>query len=181
MIDAKNVRASAARGLRRVTCLLALTALCGSVSAHNNGNEPNFALANAKLTGTWVVRVTTFNCSTLVESPPFTSYLTFGADGSIVETTANPAFLPGQRSAGHGYWERTGRNFYHMASEAFIQFSSVARPPVPPFKRGYQRLEGGLEMTGRNGFTTDSAVTFFDDAGAVVMAGCAKAVGERME
>ncbi len=181
MTALKNVRTAAVRNaLRQSACVLALIAVCGSASAHNRP-EPNFVLANAKLTGTWLVRVTTFNCSTLVESAPFSSYLTFGADGSIVETTANPAFLPGQRSAGHGYWERTGRNFYHMVSEAFIQFSSVARPPVPPFKRGRQRLEGGLEMTGRNTFTTDSAITFFDESDAVALAGCAKAVGERME
>jgi len=176
----KNLRTAAARRALRAACVLAITALCGAASAHN-APEPGFAFSNAKLTGTWLVRVTTFNCATLVESAPFTSYLTFGADGSIVETTANPAFLPGQRSAGHGYWERTGRNFYHMVSEAFIQFSSPARPPVPPFPRGHQRLEGGLEMTGRNSFTTDATVTFFDESEAVALAGCARAVGQRME
>jgi hypothetical protein len=177
----KNARTAAVcRTLRRSACALAVIALCGSAAAHNRP-EPSFVLANAKLAGTWLVHVTTFNCSTLVENAPFTSYLTFGADGSIVETTANPAFLPGQRSAGHGYWERTGRNFYHMVSEAFIQFSSDARPPVPPFKRGHQRLEGGVEMTGRDTFTTDASITFFDESNAVTLAGCARAVGERME
>ena len=177
----RQVRLKAAKGSTLAACALGLAAaLSGSVNAHS-GREPDLSWMNSKLTGTWVVQVVTYNCSTLVEGQPFTSYLTFGADGTIVETTANPAFQPGQRSAGHGSWERIGRNYYHMASEAFIQFSTEAHPPVPPFKRGRQRLEGGLELTGRNGFTTDSSVTFFDEAGAVVLAGCAKAVGKRFE
>ena len=123
--------------------------------------------------------MTTYNCGTLVANPSFTSYLTFGADGSLVETTANPVFQPGQRSSGHGYWERTGRNFYRAVSEAFIQFTTA--PPLPPFPRGYQRIDQGIQMTGRNQFEADATVTFFNPAGTVVLSGCARATGERFE
>jgi hypothetical protein len=131
------------------------------------------------LTGTWRVAVTTFNCATLVANPTFTSYLTFGADGTLVETTANPVFQPGQRSAGHGFWERTGRNFYRAASEAFIQFTTTA--PLPPLTRGSQRIDQGIHMTGHDRFESDATVTFFNTAGAVLVVGCARAEGERLE
>jgi hypothetical protein len=175
-----SFKAGAASTVRLLACAMAVAAVAGSASAHS-GRDNDFSWSNAKLAGTWRVQVTTYNCSTLVEGQPFNSFLTFGSEGTLVEVTSNPAFLPAQRSAGHGYWERTGRNFYHMVSEAFIQFSSDARPPVPPFKRGVQRLDGGLEMTGRNSFSVDSTITFFDEAGAVALAGCARAEGERME
>jgi hypothetical protein len=132
-----------------------------------------------QLAGTWRVAVTTFNCSTRVENPTFISYLTFTVDGSLIEAAGNPAFQPGQRSPGHGFWEHTGRNFYRVVSEAFIQFTTA--PPLPPFVRGSQRLDQGLEMTGRNSFESDATVTFFNTAGVVVQSGCARATGERME
>jgi hypothetical protein len=180
MTQLTTLKTRAGWAIRLLASAAAVMAAAAPASAHSN--HPDFAwLLNARLQGTWRVEVTTYNCSTLLEGKPFISFLAFGADGSLIETTSNPAFLPGQRSGGFGYWERTGRNFYHMVSEAFIQFGSDARGPIPAFKRGTQKLDGGLEMTGRDAFSVDSTVTFFDEAGAVVMAGCAKAVGTRFE
>ncbi len=135
--------------------------------------------ATPLLTGTWRVAVTTFNCTTLVESPAFTSYLTFGADGTLVETTGNALFQPGQRSSGHGFWERTGRHYFRAVSEAFIQFSTA--PPLPALSRGSQRIDQGIHVINRNHFESDATVTFFNTAGAVLVSGCARAKGERLE
>jgi hypothetical protein len=159
-------------------CAVAVALLLGAVTAPSQVQAHN-GYSSYKLGGTWKVVVTTFNCSTLVANPSFTSYLTFGADGSLIENTTNPTFQPGQRGPGQGYWERTGRNFYRAVSEAFINFTTTA--PLPPWQRGYQRIDQGIQMTGRDKFESDATVTFFNTAGAVVLSGCARAVGERME
>jgi len=159
--------------LRILACALGLMSLGTAAYA----NPPVAPLAG--LTGSWRVTVTTYNCSTLVANPSFKSYVTFNFDGTMTETTSAPMFQPGQRSSGHGYWERAGRNFFHAVSEAFIQFSTA--PPLPPLKRGYQRIEQGIEFTDHNHFTSDATATFFDDAGVVVVSLCASATGERMD
>ena len=138
-----------------------------------------FDRLQGKLEGTWRVDVTLYNCATGVEAKPFKSFLTFGAEGTLVETTANPAFQPGQRSPGHGDWYRTGRNSYFAASESFIIFSSEAHPPVPAFHRGSQRIEQDIEMQGRNAFTSEAVVYFYDEAGAVLVTACARARADR--
>ena len=155
-----------------LACLLVIGAVAMPVAEAGHRGFKSYELG-----GTWRVKITTFNCETLVANPEFTSYLTFGADGSLIESTANPAFQPGQRGIGHGFWERTGRNFYRAVFEAFILFST----PVPPFPRGAQRIDQGIQMTGRDSFESDATVTFFDPTGAVVMSGCARAAGTRLE
>ena len=131
------------------------------------------------LTGTWRVQVTTYNCKTGVTNPPFASVLTFDAFGTLTGTTANAVFLPGQRSADHGVWTRLGSNYFSAASEAYIQFSTPATSPPPRFARGVQRIEQGIELTGRDSFSSEATLTFFDEGGTVLLTGCAKAIGER--
>jgi hypothetical protein len=151
MLEHLSFKTDAGSTLHRVACALALTALCATASAHS-GRDADFASQDAKLPGTWLVQVTTYNCSTLIEGQPFTSLLTFGADGSLVEATSNPGFLPGQRSAGHGYWERSGRNFYHMVSEAFIQLRGA------PARAAFQERS----TASRRGAGDDRAGQFYD-------------------
>jgi hypothetical protein len=135
----------------------------------------------ARLTGTWRMQVTTYNCATGVESPAFPAYLTFGDDGTLVETTANPAFVAGQRSPGHGAWQRAGHNSWSAVSEAFVLFSSTPHGPFPGLAQGLQRLEQYIEFTGRDSISSEATVAFLDAAGTVVLSGCAKAVGKRFE
>ena len=144
----------------------------GSLSRPDHRFEP-------ALTGSWRVSVTVYNCSTGVENPAFASFLTFGADGTLVETTNNPGFQAGQRSPGHGFWERSG-NAYRAVSEAFILFSSAPQPPVPGFQRGSQRIEQEIQLTDRKHFTSEASVSFSDVGGTVLVTGCAKATGERL-
>jgi hypothetical protein len=146
-----------------------------TVHAHGQDTRP------AGLVGTWRVQVKTYNCATGVENPAFAAYLTFGVDGTLVETTANPAFLAGQRSPGHGSWERTAHNSWRAVSEAFILFPSTAHGPFPGFAQGVQRLEQSIEFTGHDSISSEATVEFQDAAGTVTMAGCARAVGVRFE
>jgi hypothetical protein len=149
--------------------------LTGAAEAHGQD------LRSASLLGTWRVQVKTYNCATGVENPAFPAFLTFGADGTLVETTANPAFVAGQRSPGHGSWERTGHNSWRAASEAFLLFSSAAHGPFPGFAQGVQRLEQSIEFTGRDRISSEATVEFLDASGAVTLSGCARAVGTRFE
>lgn len=139
------------------------------------------------LVGTWRVTVTTFNCSTKVENPKFVSLLTFGQDGSLIETTSSPQFKPGQRSTGHGLWERTGPGAFRAVSEAYIQFTTdpAPPPPAPALQRGRQTIDQGIQMTSRDTFVSDASVAFFNstaaDSTAPYFTGCARAEGVRFQ
>ena len=134
------------------------------------------------LTGTWVVTVQQYDCkSDTVIGMPFQSFLTFGIEGTLTETTANPAFAPGQRGPGHGFWERTHPGYFRAVSEAFILFTTPAHGPVPEFEAGRQRIDQGIEYRGGDHFNSDAAVTFTDPSGTVLRSGCARASATRME
>jgi hypothetical protein len=144
--------------------------------------------ANMKhLVGTWRVTVTTFNCTTKVENKPFVSLLTFGVGRTLIETTSSPQFRPGQRSTGHGLWERTGPDTFRAFSEAYIQFTTdpAPPPPAPALKQGRQTIDQGIQMTSRDTFVSDASVAFFDSTSpgstAPYFTGCARATGVRFE
>lgn len=130
------------------------------------------------LTGTWRVQVTQYNCATNATLATFESLLTFSQDGTITETTTNPALLPGQRTSGHGFWRRVGHDSYNVVTEAFITFNSPTTPPG--LKAGAQKIVQAVVMNGPNSFNAQAAVVFFDSTGASYMQGCASAQGTRL-
>jgi hypothetical protein len=132
-----------------------------------------------RLTGTWRVQVTTYNCHTGAANATFASFLTFDSLGALTGTTANAVFLPGQRSPDHGVWKWVGGAYFTAASEAFIQYNTPAGSPTPPLVRGSQRIEQGIELTGRDSFRSEATLTFFDEGGTVVLTGCARANAQR--
>jgi hypothetical protein len=167
--------------LKNICCcaLLALAAAsAGSPTLRASGDLPT-------LTGTWRVTAMLVDCTTGAERPPFHSLLTFGSDGTLTGTTDNAAFKPGQRSPDHGVWKRTQGTSFHASSEAFILFSSAASiaPPAPAFARGVQRITQDIDIDPRTPdvFNTTASVEFFDEAGTVLMTGCAVATGTRFE
>jgi uncharacterized delta-60 repeat protein len=172
------------RGMR-IACLalaLVLTTVAGPVVA--DGWNFDSRQAPSLLVGTWRVTTTPYNCVTGQVFPQFArpSLMTFGAGGTIVEGSANPDFQPGQRSSGHGYWEREGRMTFHAVFEAFILFTSVVTPPaVPRYVRGTSRLDHGIEIKDVDHWSSYASVTFLDVAGTPVPpSGCAQATAERM-
>jgi len=144
-----------------------------AAAASNDNSIPAKALV-----GTWRVAITTFNCSTKVENPPFDSLLTFHDDGTMLEETSSLQFAAGQRTNGHGFWERMGKGAYRAVFEAFIMFPTAGPPPL---QRGRQRVDQGITMTSRDSFTSDASVTFFNASGTVLLSGCARASGVRFE
>ena len=162
---------------------IAFTTVAGPVAAEGLGLDKS--PPPSVLVGTWRVTTTPYNCVTGVVFPQFArpSMITFGAKGTIVEGSANPDFQPGQRSSGHGYWERTGPQLFNAVFEAFILFTSVVTPPtLPRYVRGTSRLEHGIEMQDTDHWSSYATVTFFDVAGTPVPpSGCAMAVAVRMQ
>ena len=178
------LRASmAAAGLALLAGATSAPAIAEAKNASGTGGVGRYALV-----GTWRVTVTTFPCANpQATNPPFVSLLTFDKDGSLIETTSSPQFQAGQRSTGHGFWERIGPGAYRVISEAFIQFATnpAPPPPAPALQRGLQRLDQGVEMTSLNSFVSDASVAFFSSTApngvAPYFTGCAKASGVRFE
>jgi hypothetical protein len=167
---------------RKITALPACAALAGALLAVSA--SPAFAgFEPHGLTGTWRVSVQTYSCASGVNTGvPFQSLLTFGADGTLVESTENPGFEPGQRTAGHGVWYRTGWGTYRAVSEAFITFSSAARGPVPAFTQGVQRIEQNIEFSAGGALKAEATITFTDLNGTLVapLGACATATATRI-
>jgi hypothetical protein len=125
------------------------------------------------------VTITTYHCSTKVENLTFPSLLTFGADGSLIETTSSPQFAAGQRTIGQGRWERLGPGAYRAVFQAFIV--SPLQLPTGVLARGSQSIDQGIQMTSRDSFVSDATVLFADPAGTPSFTGCARASGVRFE
>jgi hypothetical protein len=160
---------------------IALLAAAAMATASRPASAEDEAEAHG-LTGTWLTTIQLFDCSSgAVAGRPFQSLLTFGAGGTLIETTANAAFAPGQRGPGHGTWERTNHNVFRGVSEAFILFTTPAHGPVPEFDAGRQRIEQYIEYSGGNQFTSEATITFSDTSGTVLRSGCAHAVAMRQE
>jgi hypothetical protein len=163
---------------------VALVVLSSASLAAADGNGFGRAEAPALLEGSWQVRITPYVCGSdpIVSFPQFAvdSYLTFGAGGTLVEITSNPRFMPGQRSAGLGYWERTERTTYTAVLQAFIQFSTEPATPTS-YVRGTQRVEQEIELVDADNWTRTAIVTFRDVSGnRIPPSGCATAVAGRM-
>ena len=165
---------------RSISCgVLALT-LAAAGSVHMQA-----AMDSPTLVGSWHVTVVLADCNTGAPRPPFQSLLTFGSDGTLIETTNNAAFKPGQRSPGQGVWRRNAGTSFSAYSDAFIQFASAPSmtPPAPAFTRGLQRITQDITIDPRSPdvFTSTASVEFFDEAGTLLMTGCATATGARFE
>jgi hypothetical protein len=128
------------------------------------------------LTGSWWVAVTLYDCNTGVKRPPFSSILLFDRGGTLAEATRNPAFQPGQRSAGFGTWSRSQSSTYQASDWAFIQFTAG------PFQAGTQKIQHTITLNNDgSAFTDEASVYFYDAAGSLLQQGCATATGSRLQ
>lgn len=187
-----SIMMSGRRSFLRVSTVAALVLLtAAAVNPTMAAAKGNDWLGAKSLVGTWRVTVTTYrNCDPLQPNLPFDSLLTFGWDGSLIETPSSPQFQPGQRSIGHGRWERTGPGAFRAVSEAFIMFTTTASLPPPPpsplqLQRGRQRIEQGIQMKSPDSFEADASIFFFNSTSgngvAPYFSGCAKASAVRFE
>lgn len=168
---------------RRTAIALALASLLGVAGA---GSAPSWASAGSGhgaddrahsgdvLEGTWRAAVTRQDCvSGAQQVPSFAALLTFHHAGLLTETTA--AIPPSQRTAGHGFWNKTGRGRFTAVSEAFL-FS-----PTNVWI-GVQRITQAITI-GDDSRAAMSTATFeiLDVDGVVIGTGCATAVLTLME
>lgn len=133
------------------------------------------------LIGTWRVQVVLVDCQTGIPlGKPFPSLLTFSFGGTMVEDTTNPAFAPGQRSAGQGGWtpERGG---YTARSVAFIHFTTPPNPAThnPGFEAGQQTITQEITVKNDHEWASSAAIQFTDTTNTVYRQGCAVASAER--
>lgn len=124
-----------------------------------------------ELVGTWRVTVTQANCTTGAAMGQFQSILTFADGGTLAEDTTNRAFAVGQRGAGQGIWQYTGRGSYSAKSIAFINFDTPMPPtgpaPIPFFKAGTQTIAQTIQFKNDpNAWSSTATVQFADSTGA---------------
>jgi hypothetical protein len=132
----------------------------------------------AGLGGVWKTSITLVNCQTGAQlAPPFTSLLSFAANGTESEATNNPALQPGQRSTAYGVWHRTGANTYHMNTYALILFGTQGPPPI---QAGSQQIAQDIMLSGAT-WTSNATITFYDTNGNQVASGCATAAAARLQ
>jgi len=157
-------------GLARFTLL----AICFTATLHAQSAQ---SASPSSLEGAWFVNVSVFDCTSLAPKGAFTSLLMFSRGGSVTETTANPAFLPGQRSIGIGAWDKASDGTYSASDVAFIIFSGGR------FQAGTQKLTHTITLSGDATLWSDQAVVDFYDATGAPIAGmhaCATATAKRL-
>jgi hypothetical protein len=168
-----------------LSSVAALTLSVVSVSVDAHGGHHGHFSPPPRLEGAWEVTVTPYVCSTgeLLTAAATGTYMTFGARGTLAESTSHTSFQPGQRSTSHGFWERTGPDTYRAVFQTFVLFTSVVTPPaLPRYTRGTQRVEHGIELVDNDHWQSSATVLFFDTGGTQVPpSGCAVAAAVRMD
>jgi hypothetical protein len=162
---------SVCRYLKLAAVALTFAIAATTISAAQSDNSSS----GKGLAGTWRVTVQLQNCATQAAiGGPFQSLLVFNAGGTMVGTTSNPGFAPGQRTSDLGSWSYSGTQTYTAASEAYILFATV------PFQPGTQRISQAISVDGDQ-FTSAATVQFFDANHVQYRAACAVAQGQRFE
>ena len=141
------------------------------------------AASDAGLVGTWGVQVTLRSCDP-PNAPigvPFNSIVTFHAGGTISETTASTGFAIGQRTPGHGVWEREGRRTYSQKMMALVVFKTDPGPSGPGFEAGWLTVAHTVRLIDDHNLTSSGTNAFFRLDGTQYRAGCSTAVGRRFE
>ena len=84
--------------------------------------------------GTWAIEVQVRNCqSQAAIGMPFLALMTFHNGGTLSESSgAEAAFAIGQRSPGHGTWEKIGRQAYAVRAISLVLFETGPNLPGTP-------------------------------------------------
>src|SRR5688572_22097081 len=131
----------------RTTLILAL--LLASASLASAQNDP------PTLQGVWGIVLQQRDCATHAPiGPPFRALVTYEDGGTLTESSAAPAFQPGQRSASHGTWSKGARRNHHDKTIAMIVFETAPGTPPgsPGFQAGWQVAEHTIRLTSQNTF-----------------------------
>lgn len=134
------------------------------------------------LEGVWAVVLQQRDCTTDAPiGPALRKLLTYEDGGTFIESSAIPAFLPGQLSLGHGIWSRNGRRYADLVTTMVVFDTAPGTPPGSPgFKAGWLLAGHSIRMTGRNSFSATGTNQLLDLNRQVYRSTCATRVGERL-
>ena len=176
------------RGWRLVVRLatIVVMASAGTVVAHADDRL-------ASPVGTWGIQVQIRNCqSEAAIGLPFLSLITLHSGGTLGETSgAEAAFANGQRSPGHGVWEKINRRVYDSRLISLVLFETgpnlpgspgfnPALPIGPGFFKGWDTVTQTLRFTDADHFTSTGTSAFFKEDGTLYREGCSTAIGQRI-
>ena len=176
------------RGRRVVIGLATIVVMASAGTAAAHGDD-----RVASPVGTWGIQVQIRNCqSEAAIGLPFPSLITLHKGGTLGETSgAEAAFANGQRSSGHGVWEKTGHRVYDMRVISLILFETgpnlpgspgfnPALPVGPGFFKGWDTVTQTLRFTDADHFTSTGTSAFFKEDGTLYREGCSTAIGQRV-
>jgi hypothetical protein len=143
--------------------------------------------------GTWGIEVQIRNCqSEAAIGLPFLSLITLHSGGTLGETSgAEAAFAVGQRSPGHGVWEKISRHVYDARLISLVLFETApnlpgspgfnpALPVGPGFFKGWDTVTQTLRFADSDHFTSKGTSAFFKEDGTLYREGCSTAIGQRV-
>lgn len=163
---------------------LAMTMVAVLAASRVRADDDESGGGRRGLVGAWRVTVTPYDCATGTPITTFESMLTFAHGGTLSGTTSALLYAPGQRTPDHGIWRHKEGRRYRAVSEAYIVFDSPAGSPVP-LHRSSQRITQDIafDEDQPDTFTSRAKLQYIGIGGArpVLLTGCAKAVGQRLE
>lgn len=179
------------QGLRGWRVMVGLATIVVMASAGTLAAHPDDRVASP--VGTWGILVQVRNCqSEAAIGLPFLSLITLHSGGTLGETSgAEAAFAVGQRSSGHGVWEKTSRQVYDLRLISLVLFETgpnlpgspgfnPALPVGPGFFKGWDTVTQTVRFTDADHFTSTGASAFFKEDGTLYREGCSTAVGQRV-
>lgn len=146
-------------------------------------SEPTLRAQGPTIEGVWALTVTLRDCATAASlGAAFRTILTFHQDGTITESSANPASAPGQRTLGHGMWRQSGPATYSNKYLAAILFDTPPNPPTSPgFRAGWQTGTQTAVLSDADHLTTTGQIYFYDLSRQLYRTVCASSNGERFK
>jgi hypothetical protein len=150
--------------------LTAVIAWPGSASAQGN-----------RLEGVWGVSIQRVDCATNAAlGPPVRFLTTFAQGGTLTESSGGTAFLPGQRTAGHGVWTQTGGTYTDRTVTLLLFDTAANTPPGSPgFLAGWEVTTHTYTLSGPDRFTAVGTATFYDVNRAPYRSACTQRTGDR--
>jgi hypothetical protein len=177
------------RTVRALTLLGVTAALLISTSSPAQAQSDD----SPGLVGTWMVRVTLRDCTSgAALGAPFNSLVTFHQGGTISESAVSAAFAAGQRSPGHGTWDRRRGHTYKQQMIAQVAFDTEpnlpgtasfdpTKPVTPGFFAGWQTVNHTVRFTAADQIASAGTNAFYKANGDVYRSGCSTATGQRFE
>jgi hypothetical protein len=148
--------------------------------------SPDLALAQggAPLVGVWGASIQPRDCATgAALGPPIRALYTYHQDGTVLVSPGALAFMPGQRSVGHGTWTHSHGGMFVERVVALILFTTSPGTPMgsPGFQAGWEVNTATITMTDADHFTSTGGAQFFDTNRQQYRSSCPTRTAERFK